>query len=603
MRLVNRARLARGALGVGVAMVASGCSNPLSGRADDALRRSVIESARRETESIRAAPALGVGEAPAARTVDAEPAAGPVFPPERLAELERMSGPTAAGLAGAGDGELDAGPDMLDGASGSPAFGMSLRQAIGSAVANNIDADLARIEPAISAAQLAAAQAAFDWVFFTSFDFSNIDRPQPAQVIGGTRVGPPAQVGQSVAYETGLRKPLTSGGQLTLSQGQTYSNDSSPDLRLTPDPSNAAQVTARLDQPLLRGFGADVATAEIRLNRNAERASVLNLQSTLIQVVTRTEQAYWRLVLAKRNLGIVHRLLDRGVQTRDVLQGRTGFDAKPAELSDAVATVERRRAALIRARNQLRQASDQLKLLVNDPVLTVASETLVDPTDGAADAGVEASLADAVTEAIRRRPEVNLAVLGIDDASIRKVVAANTRLPRLDLAVQAQFHGLSTGAGAAYEQVDESKFVDYLLGVTFEQPIGNGAAEAGYRQRRLEQMKSVGVYRKTVQQVVLEVKTALRNVRANRRLIEQTRGARLAAAENLRTLEVQEKTIQSLTPDFLDLKFRRQDALASAELDEAQAVVDYNVSLAELAQARGAALERNGIRFEAAKGE
>jgi outer membrane protein TolC len=131
----------------------------------------------------------------------------------------------------------------------------------------------------------------------------------------------------------------------------------------------------------------------------------------------------------------------------------------------------------------------------------------------------------------------------------------------------------------------------------FEQPIGNRGAEADYRARQLERMQATVEYRRVVQRVVLDVKTALRNITTNYQLIEQTRSARLAATENLRTLLVQEKTIQSLTPDFLDLKFRRQEALALAEADEQAALTDYNISLADLQAAMGTALEHNRIAF------
>jgi outer membrane protein TolC len=106
-------------------------------------------------------------------------------------------------------------------------------------------------------------------------------------------------------------------------------------------------------------------------------------------------------------------------------------------------------------------------------------------------------------------------------------------------------------------------------------------------------------YRSTAQTVVAEVKAALRNVVTNYRLIEQTRVSRLAAAENLRTLVIEEENIRGLTPDFLDLKLRRQDALAVAERDEISALVDYNIAIADLYAATGAALERNRVQLVA----
>lgn len=570
-----------------------GCAaGPLEATRTEELRKSISESTSRETAPLlrHAAADPAAAEAAATPKTLSRTPGEVVFTPERTAELEKMAGPGASSGA-----EPDAGSDLLGNATES--FRISLQQTIGSAVKNNLDVQIARIEPGVASAQIAAAESAFDWTFFTSGNYANIDRPQAAQILGGGATTSNARVTQNLAYETGLRKRLTTGGQLAVSQGQTYTDDDSPDLELTPEPSNAAQATLRLDQPLLRNFGSDVATADIRLTRNAERASVLDLKAAMIATVTETERAYWRLAQSRRNLEILQRLLQRGVETREVLKGRMKFDAKPAEYSDAVANVERRRAQVIRAQNAMRLASDRLKQLVNDPELTVGGEALLSPVDEPPDAPIAFSLLDTLSQAMQKRPEVQRAVLAIDDAAIRQRVADNARLPALDLALQAQFNGLDESTREAYDQVNESKFVDYLVGLSFEQPIGNRGAEAGYRQRQLERVRSATSYRRAVQQVVVDVKAALRNVTANYQLIEQTRASRLAATENLRALEVLEKTIQSLTPDFLDLKFRRQESLANAELEEVAALTDYSIAVADLAAAQGVALERNRVNF------
>ena len=478
-----------------------------------------------------------------------------------------------------------------------PQFRVDLAQAVGRSVKQSVEAQRARLDPAIGEAQVVAAQAAFDWVFFTDFQWDATDAPQVVPFVGGVPVSTNDRQSQSVGYETGIRKRLNSGGTLSISQGQTYTDDRSTGTQLAPDPSQRTLLDLSVTQPLLRGFGSDVALAEIRLAENTERRAVHSYKATLIEAATEAERAYWELVLAYRELQIRQRLLQRGIETRDVLQSRMQFDVRPAEFSDAVATVERRRGDVISAENALRQRSDRLKLLINDDELTVGNETLLLPADEAVEQPIRYSLLDAVSAALQHRPEVQQALLTIDDASIRQRVADNARLPLLDLAFRSRFQGLDRETDEAYEQIGEGQFVDFLLGANFEQPIGNREAEAGYRQRQLERMQSTLTYRGVVQQVVLEVKTALRNVSTNYQLIEQNRSSRLAAAENLRTLQVLEQTVQSLTPDFLDLKFRRQEALATAEVAELQALINYNIALAEYSRATGTALERNRIEF------
>jgi len=479
----------------------------------------------------------------------------------------------------------------------SPTFQIDLAQSVGRAVRQSLDVEDARLDPAIGEAQTISARAAFDWVFFTGVQWNRTDAPQVVPFVGGVPVGVAARQSQSVGYETGIRKRLTSGGTLSISQGQTYTDDQSGGTRLNPDPAQSVFLDIALNQPLLRGFGSDVAMAEVRLSENIERRAIQSYKRALIQTATETESAYWRLEQAYNELRIRQKLLERGLQTREVLSSRLSFDVKPAEYSDAVATVERRRADVIRAENQLRQASDLLKVFINDDELTVGNETLLLPIDEAPDQPISFSLLDAITMAMQHRPELQEAILSIDDASIRQTVADNSRLPLLDMAFRSRFNGLDADTSGAYGDISDGRFVDFLVTAMFEQPIGNRGAEADYRRTQLERMQATIRYRTALQQVVLQVKTSLRNVMTNYQLIEQTRTARLAATENLRTLLVQEQTIQSLTPDFLDLKFRRQEALADAETAEQQARTDYNISLAQLSASMGTSLERNGIAF------
>lgn len=571
----------RGALPLLFLVSAAGCSSPLQEAGTESLRRSVVESAERELRDAR--------RIPESRELARQPSSL-TFPSDRLTELEAMAGPTSYAA------ELPPmGPGLLG--ESSPQFRIDLQQAVQRSAKQTLDVQVARFDPAIGEAQVVAARAAFDWVFFTNVDWNATDAPQTVPFVGGVPVGSAARQAQSVGYETGIRKPLTSGGALSISQGQTYSDDSSPGIALSPDPAQSTFLDVSLSQPLLRGFGSDVALAEVRLSENVERRAIQEYKSQLINAVTDTEDSYWQLVRAYRELQIRQKLLQRGIETRDVLESRLQFDVKPSEFSDAVATVERRRADVISAENELRQRSDRLKALINDDQLTVGNESLLLPADEAVEAPIKAGLLDSISMALRHRPEVQQALLLIDDASIRQSLADNARLPLLDLAFRSRFQGLDRDTDDAYEQIGEADFVDFLLQATFEQPIGNREAEANYRRSQLERMRSTVEYRRVVQAIVLQVKTALRNVATNYQLIEQNRASRLAATENLRTLLVQEQTIQSLTPDFLDLKFRRQEALANAEIAELGSLINYNIALADLHRATGTALERNRIAF------
>ena len=556
-----------------LALCVGACSTPFEAETGESLRRSVLDSIRTEMADTTARPLRAQVE-----PID--------LSEQRLETLNSMAGPESY------DGEPlpNIGPDL---AGNQPdTREISLEQAIQSAVRHNLRLQDASFSPAISREQLTQAESVFDWVFFADARWNALDEPQLGTSFGAGR----ANVRKDLALSAGFRKRLTSGGELTFSQSETYSDISSPGVNFVPDPSNAVGFSARLDQPLLRGFGREVTLAEVRLAESAQRASVQQLRDQLIATVTETERAYWNLATAYRSLRIQQRLLDRGEEVRRRVEARLELDATPAAVFDARSQVEFRRANVIRATNALRQASDALKIRMNDPAYPIESEVLLEPVDAPVSSPVELSFFDAVTTALDRRPEIEQAILTINDASIRVAVADNGRLPALNLAAQANFDGLAENLGDALDEEFGGDYASYIVSLTFERALGNRGPEAFFRQRQLERLRAMNTYRLAVQTVLLEVKTALRNLQTNYQLIEQTRIARLAATENLRTLEVQGETTRGFTPEFLDLQFTRQRALADAELQEIQALADYSVGLAEYYAATGSTLARLGIK-------
>jgi outer membrane protein TolC len=294
---------------------------------------------------------------------------------------------------------------------------------------------------------------------------------------------------------------------------------------------------------------------------------------------------------------VVQNLLRRGEEVQAQVKARVDIDANSAQVADATARVERRRSDLLRAQTQMRIVSDQLKVLINDPNLPVGSEVVLIPSDDAQDAPIKFNLAESVRTAIQNRPEIQQAILSIDDASIRQVVADNARLPDLSLRLQTRFAALDDSMGEAYVSLLDGSYVDYVAGLSFEMPIGNRRPEAEFRRRRLERMQSVLSYRNTVQQVVNEVKAALNRVVLNYSLIGQTNLSRLAASEALRVLQVDKEQGGGYTIERLNIELNNQEQVAAAEREEIEALTEYNSALADLFLSMGTALERNNIEF------
>lgn len=586
------------------AVVLSGCSSPLSRQPEGELREAVRASMRRELADSenRATPRV----TSRASTVDSLGLSERVMeqlrteydPKGYLQQLTaKEEGSSGEGISAIryllSEDLYGQKPEVL---------GVSLERAIKAGVRHNLDVELARFGPAQREADVVAAQAAFDWAFVGSLDWEDADNPRgslPFAGFGGGAVV--VNSSQSVTGSAGLQRTLITGGQFSIQQQYVYSDTRPNALSATtqPNPSTAANLVAELNQPLLQGFGSDVNLAEVRTRENAERRAISTLRQTLIGSVTQIEDAYWDLVKANTEVVILSKLLERGIKVRDDIKVRSILDADPAQIADAVANVERRRADVLRAQRAVRAASDRLKLLMGDPRLPIGGEVVLVPTDDALDQPIEFSLYDSLTTAIANRPEIEQAILNIDDASVRQVVAENGRLPQLDLRAQLSLVGFEDSADEASSDEFKREFIDnFLFGLLFRQPLGNRADEAAYRRARLDRLQSVVAYRKAVQTAVSEVRSALDDVVTNYRLIDQARTSRLAAAEALRTLLVKKELSQGgYTVERLNLELSHQASLAATERAEVVALLDYNRAVSRLHAAMGTALERNRINF------
>ena len=580
----QRGRL-RPILTLAACLAALACETPESSRTDlDRLRQSMDAAVARE-----------LANAPAEDPV--RPMTRPV--PEVFQELRQRRdqldtmGPQ---IADAGQG-LDLGTDLYG--QDFPEVVLSLKDAIRMAVGNNLGVQGARLQQGVTQAELVAAQAAFDanLVASTQGQFQN----QPTQNFGGFLPSDFANQFRQWSLSSGIETATVTGGSFNVGMASTYSQLYPANL-YSNNPAWINSLQIGLSQPLLKGFGTDVNMAAIRLARNNDRRSLQQLRAQLLQLCRDVEVGYWQLVLARQRVVGAAWLVRVGVEVREVLAKRRAFDTTQAQYADAVAKVEDRKAQLIRAQREVAASVDRLKVLLNEPSLPVGEETMIVPVDFMVDQPLAFSLREAIGTAVEQSPVITQSLLAVDDAGIRQVVADNGRLPDLNLNAQFQFNGLEQGMGEAWQELTEAGFVNYLVGLNFSQPIGNRAGEANYRRARLQRSQAVLAYRAAVQQAIFQVKDALRSIDAQYRLIEQTRAFRLAQAENLRALLVDEQTIATLTPEFLALKFQRQQELANAQIQEILSLVEYNGAIAQLWQAMGTGLQMNRVELEVTDG-
>ncbi|MFO0874588.1 MAG: hypothetical protein U0575_11545 [Phycisphaerales bacterium] len=239
---------------------------------------------------------------------------------------------------------------------------------------------------AIWQANVEAAAAVFDAVLFADVGFSDSNQPTPIPVINGVPLGTGSSTSRSWAFDTGIRKPLESGGSFVVSTDATRVDNQAPGFTYAQPGMDCDAVRLGFSQPLLRVRQRRERGPRLRRATPSDRGCG-PAPRPLQQLVFDVEQAYWDLVVARE---AQDGWWSSATACRDDVAARD-FDTRQAQYSDAVATVEQRKGQRGARPALIRLTSGQLKELVNDPQVSLESEVLVAAVDFLADAPVSAS--------------------------------------------------------------------------------------------------------------------------------------------------------------------------------------------------------------------
>lgn len=469
---------------------------------------------------------------------------------------------------------------------------VDLRKAIQVAVVNNRDVRVASYTPAIDETRVVEADARFDPTVYANATIEKNHGIQ--QSIGGIFN---TQDMDRIGIETGIKTLLDTGGEINLSFN---AQEFDPGVGgASGNKQYLNELKLQLTQPLLRDFGRDVNTARVVINKNNQQISLLDFREKLEDTLTKLEQTYWQLVQAQAEADIQKELIENTLSTATTLWKRRDQDVTRLQISQADASLQSRRAQLVRARARVLDLSDQLKQFMSDPELPVAGNDIVLPATAATVQQVVYNPQEQIEQALLNRGELGQQQLRVDNALTALGVARNNELPRLDLVGSASVQALEDQFGPAFTDLFTDVNDPYegviSLGFQFEYPLGNRAAKAIYRRAMLQYLQASDSYRQIIENVVLDVKRSMREVETTWIEVVRTRDSEYASADALRAIQIREDAGEALTPEFVDLKLRQQEILAQSKRDRAASEAGYNIALSQLERTKGTLLKYNNV--------
>jgi outer membrane protein len=476
-------------------------------------------------------------------------------------------------------------PTHTDPNTGQQTVSMTLEEAITRTLANSPEIRVVSFDPQIAKQEVIKATAEFDPTAFARADYEEQDNPQNSYFEPGRA--------DRRLVESGIRQRTFLGSEWSASYALSRNWDDliGRTLPIRYEP----MLVFQLKQPLLRDAGPQVNLAGVNVAQLQHLIALEAFRERAEAVSAGVIVAYWRLVQALRYVEIQRQLVAESQETLQKVEGRQDIDATDVQLMQARAYAKLREADLLDFEKQVSDTQDVLTRLIADPQINTASKVKIVPATAPAMMSKPPDLAqipdDALAAAMQKNPAIRQAQIGIKITDINVQFAENQAMPRLDLLASTRAQGLSRHPGEAHDELVDSDYVSYEVGVTLEMPLGNRQRDAELMRRRLERRKAVSILHNTADQVAVDVKEKARAARTKLEQIQPQQAAADAARAQLKALQESEPVRERLTPEFLLVELQAQDTYAQAQRATVGALIEFNVALAELAQATGTVFE------------
>jgi outer membrane protein len=483
-----------------------------------------------------------------------------------------------------------------------PVRRLSIDEAVATALEQNLDLQVQRINPQLQDLTTGQFKAAYTPNFVSQLSTSDATNPSTSFLDTGGGAAASISSGNSV-FNIGVNS-LTSWYGSSYDVRWNNTRSTTTNLLQSFNPQINTVLSASFSQPLLRNFKIDGTRQQLIVSQKNKEISDVQLQQSITITTRNVRNAYYDLVGAFGNLAVQRQSLTLSQQSLKDNRARVEIGTMaPLDIVQAEAEVATREEAVILAEAAIERLMDTLRALVYNPSSPEFWTARIEPTDTLtfvpttvdADAAIKRALTER-TDLVNARKNIE-----INDVNIRYF--RNQSLPDVTASVNYNARAIgglqvlrgrdpNTGlpTGDILSSVEESyfnalrntftgDFPGWNLQVNMSYPIGRSAQEAQLARARLSQSQAERQITSLELAVTSQVREAARNVQTNAKRVDATRSSRILAE---RRLEAEEKKYQAgMTQNFFVLTAQRDLIVARnnellALVQYAQSVVNYS---------------------------
>ena len=422
---------------------------------------------------------------------------------------------------------------------------------------------------------------------------------------------------RSFAMQYGQQWTTGTSAYVTFSNSRSFYN--SPAFLVNPTLTGYFDIY--ITQQLMQGLSPAVNSRDIRVARNNMKVTRLQVQLQVETTVAAVLNLYYDLVsfneavrIKQSALETAQKLYDGNVKQKEigalagieVTRAAAGVSAAKEDLLIAQTNVAQQEIVLKNAlsRNGIQSSwLDDVHIIPLDHI-EVPKQEEIRPVQ------------DLIQEALQNRLEIDRAKVDLESRKIMIKGDKNGLLPALQAFTEFTNHGLGGGLNpyfngapnpyflggdsTALSQLFRRNFPDYSAGVSLNIPFRNRAQQADYVTDQLQLRQAELQLQRAINQVRVDVKTAVIGLEQARSRYETAVDTRKLAEQ---TLEAEQKRFQAGVGSVA-LVMQAEKDLANAEDGEVQSMANYTHARIFFDQAMGRTLDVNHISIdEAISGE
>lgn len=453
---------------------------------------------------------------------------------------------------------------------------LSLKEALRLAVERNLDLKAELFSPALAESDIRKSRSIYET--HLTLDTSYQDSSSYSVPLKG-------EVDQtSFTVMPGAYRLLPSGGTIGVSLENTYQNIAT----LVPsDKYWSSSLDVTLSQPLLKNSGRETTELNIKVSESSKDGSISHLKTRIMSTVAQVAGEYFRLEGLREDLESKKVSLQLAKKVLADTEARVKAGVMPAmEILNAQFGVSTREKELIDAEKAVNDQIDLLRLL-----LQLDGTKEIVPTDKPGRDAYTINEDEAISKALSSRPELEELQSQLNIYELQSRVARSQTRPDLNLFMSAGVTGSDKKYGRNMERTGSMDYPFWSVGLQFDYPLGNQAAENDYIKSRLTLDQARVKYDSLKESIANEVRLAIRSMQANFKQLDVADRARAYADERLKAYMKRLEVGLATNKDLLDV----ENELVAARSNQIRAQATYAYSLYLLWRATGELLDKEGI--------